>query len=90
MVQEKINEIGAVVARYPGYTGTRLKDVSGWVRVQNSVVGTSGQLTVEAALLFGLTPNAKGGLHVHRGTTCANAAGHFYDVVGAGQREDRM
>ncbi len=87
VVQEKTNEVGAVVAPYPGYTGTRLKNVAGWVRVQNGVTGTSGQLTVEFSL-FGLEPNSEGGLHVHRGATCADAGPHFYDVVGAGQRED--
>ena len=87
VVQEKINQVATVVSRYPGYTGQRSPDVAGWVRIQNGVAGTSGQLTVEYSL-FGLEPNTRGGLYVHRGTDCANSGGTYYDVVGAGQRED--
>jgi Cu/Zn superoxide dismutase len=65
----------AYLQPYPGYNGD-LIGVSGVVTV--------GQLDTETTVmnyeLFGLeSTGSQGGIHIHTGTTCATAAGHYWN-----------
>jgi len=68
----------ATAAPYPGYEGDH--EITGYVVLAEAYAGASTlRVTVH---LSGLEVDTEGGVHVHVGTTCADAddvGGHYYD-----------
>ena len=63
----------AKVSTYPNYAGEL--DVRGSMRV----FPKSSTVTTVAFTLAGLEPSLVGSAHIHEGTTCADALGHYFN-----------
>ena len=76
---QSLSSVATVLGLYPGYAGQR-NNVQGWVDI-SVISATTLQVSFD---LHNLLPSSSGGLHVHTGTTCEDAGGHYFDT----DRED--
>merc|ERR1712195_88390 len=70
----------ATMAAYPGYAGS-YSGIAGTVKATASKMSHYSSTIDLDYDLTGVEPNAAGGLHIHIGTTCADASlvsGHYY------------
>ena len=75
----ELSKHAAVLGLYPGYTGQQ-SQIQGYGEI---IVKSSTNLQVNY-VLENLKPSSSGGIHVHTGSTCSAANGHYYDT----DRED--